>query len=67
MDIHVDIRRFLEIHIWICYGFPGQGLLARIILGQRISCNLIVCLGNRRRSAAWAIAGASRNTNGTAC
>jgi len=25
MDIHVDIRGFLEIHAWICYGFSGQG------------------------------------------
>jgi len=25
MDIHVDIRRFLEIHAWICYGFSDQG------------------------------------------
>jgi len=26
MDIHVDIRGFLEIHAWICYGFSDQGL-----------------------------------------
>ena len=25
MDIHVDIRGFLEIHGWICYGFSDQG------------------------------------------
>jgi len=25
MDIHVDIRGFLEIHAWICYGFSDQG------------------------------------------
>ena len=25
MDIHVDIRGFLEICAWICYGFSGQG------------------------------------------
>jgi len=27
MDIHVDIRGFLETHvwIWICYGFLDQG------------------------------------------
>jgi len=25
MDIHVDIRGFLEIHVWICYGFSDQG------------------------------------------
>jgi len=25
MDIHVDIRRFLEIHAWTCYGFSDQG------------------------------------------
>jgi len=25
MDIHVDIRGFLEIHAWICYGFSEQG------------------------------------------
>jgi len=24
MDIHVDIRGFLEIHAWICYGFSDQ-------------------------------------------
>jgi len=24
MDIHVDIRGFLEIHAWICYGLSGQ-------------------------------------------
>jgi len=26
MDIHIDIRRFLEIHVWICYGFSNQGV-----------------------------------------
>jgi len=26
MDIHVDIRGFLEIHVWICYGFSEQGM-----------------------------------------
>jgi len=26
MDIHVDIRGFLEIHAWICYGFSDQGI-----------------------------------------
>jgi len=26
MDIHIDIRKFLEIHAWICYGFSDQGL-----------------------------------------
>jgi len=25
MDINVDIRRYLEIHAWICYGFSDQG------------------------------------------
>jgi len=25
MDIHFDIRGFLEIHVWICYGFSDQG------------------------------------------
>ena len=25
MYIHVDIRRFLETHAWICYGFSDQG------------------------------------------
>jgi len=25
MDIHVDIRGFLEIHAWKCYGFSDQG------------------------------------------
>ena len=27
MDVHVDIRGFLEIHAWICYGFSDQGSL----------------------------------------
>jgi len=31
MDIHVDIRGFLEIHAWICCGFSDQG---------RNKCNL---------------------------
>ena len=26
MDIHSDIRGFLEIHVWISYGFSDQGL-----------------------------------------
>jgi len=26
MDIHVDIRGFLEIHAWIWYGFTDQGV-----------------------------------------
>jgi len=25
MDIHVDIRGFLEIHAWVCYEFSDQG------------------------------------------
>jgi len=25
MDIYVDIRGFLGIHVWICYGFSDQG------------------------------------------
>jgi len=25
MDIHVDIRGFLEMYAWICYGFSDQG------------------------------------------
>ena len=25
MNIHVDIRGFLELHEWICYGFSDQG------------------------------------------
>jgi len=25
MDVHVDIRGFLEIHAWICHGFSDQG------------------------------------------
>jgi len=29
MDIHVDIRGFLEIHAWICYGFSDQGEVRR--------------------------------------
>jgi len=28
MDIHVDIRGFLEIHAWVCYGFSDQGISA---------------------------------------
>jgi len=27
MDIHVDIREFLEIHVWIWYEFSDQGIL----------------------------------------
>ena len=27
MDIHVDIRGFLKIHVWICYRFSEQGSL----------------------------------------
>jgi len=26
MDIHVDIRGFLEIYAWVCYGFSDQGI-----------------------------------------
>jgi len=33
MDIHVDIRGFLEIHAWICYGFSDQGSLATEKIG----------------------------------
>jgi len=25
VDIHVGIRGFLDIHVWICYGFSDQG------------------------------------------
>jgi len=27
MDIHFDIREFLDTHAWICYGFSDQGRL----------------------------------------
>jgi len=30
MDIHVDIRGFLGIHAWICYGFSDQGTVFSI-------------------------------------
>jgi len=29
MDIHVDIRRFLEIAVWTRYGLSDQGGLCR--------------------------------------
>jgi len=32
MDIDVDIRGFLEIHVWICYGFSDQGRIRDFIL-----------------------------------
>jgi len=31
MDIHVDIRRLLEIHAWICYGFSDQGEVIAVL------------------------------------
>ena len=39
MDIHVDIRRFLEIHAWICNGFSDQGLHNRIY-----SCEVLISI-----------------------
>jgi len=30
MDIHVDIRGFLEIYAWICYWFSDQGTVFEI-------------------------------------
>jgi len=27
MDIHVDIREFLDIDAWVCYGFSDQGFM----------------------------------------
>jgi len=30
MDIYVDIRGLLEIHVWICYGFSGQSKLVSL-------------------------------------
>ena len=35
MDIHVDIRRFLEIHAWICNGLSDQGSLG--VVGFRLA------------------------------
>jgi len=32
MDIHVDIRGFLEIQAWICYGFSDKGNKKRRLL-----------------------------------
>ena len=32
MDIYVDSRRFLKIHVWICYGFLDQGVGLRASL-----------------------------------
>ena len=51
MDIHVDIRGFLEIHVWICYGFSDQGLFDTYLgssdqssdvirLHQRVQCGV---------------------------
>jgi len=51
MDIHVDIRGFLEIHAWICYGFSDQGYFKapkvnfaqcfwRILFGFRIQVRI---------------------------
>jgi len=31
MDIQVDIRGFLEIHAWICYGFSDQGCVCATV------------------------------------
>jgi len=31
MDIHVDIRGFLESHVWICYGFSHQGTFLVVV------------------------------------
>jgi len=47
MDIHVNIRGFLEIHAWICYGFSDQGSLFLLkflfsSFGERFG---VVCLG----------------------
>jgi len=30
MDIHVAIREFSEIHVWICYGFSDQGFFTDV-------------------------------------
>jgi len=27
MNIHIDIREFFDIHVWICYGFSDQGIV----------------------------------------
>jgi len=31
MDIHVDIRGFLETHVWICYGFSDQSNFSHLV------------------------------------
>ena len=44
MDIHVDIRGFLEIHAWIFYGFSDQGpadILDILISGVQISSKVL--------------------------
>jgi len=42
MDIHFDIRGFLEIHAWICYGFSDQGyvIYCSLLIGyfRNVSC-----------------------------
>jgi len=31
MDIYVDIRGFLKIHVWICYGLSDQGCYVKTV------------------------------------
>jgi len=35
MDIHVDIRGFLEIYVWICYGFSDKGYFIIELIFER--------------------------------
>ena len=41
MDIYVDIRVFLEIHAWICYGFSSQGKSSAVVLSKKNVIQLI--------------------------
>ena len=42
MDIHVEIRGFSEIHVWICYGFSDRGWCTNCV-----RFNLIVLAGQQ--------------------
>ena len=52
MDILVDTRGFLEIRVWICYGFSGQGPLIYHVRKNVMSsymCRILKCASSPRK------------------
>ena len=59
MHIYVDIRGFLEIHVWICHGFSDQGCYhvktVKIVIVRKSSKNILFSKRHFWRIPAFAV------------